>query len=705
VSVHSFPKRRDHPVLRLTLSCLVVMGLATSASAEMRRAFVVGIDQYDQFSAELQLDNAVSDAQAIGQKFGEVGFEEITVERNPDRYEFNVAWQAFLDSIEAGDTIAFFYSGHGVAIDGQNYLLPRSMPDLKPGLSELIRSESLSLTSLLSDLEKRNPAVTLVILDACRNDPFVNGKQRNVGSTGGLAGSSDPPSGTFIMYSAAAGKVALDGMPGDDHPHSVYTHHLLDLIPRADLNIASMARELRKRVNQTTREFADGFLQSPAYYDGLVGDFCLPGCENQSSGDQRSDQNRRNEAAELSDSGVREPVEVVDDLQVAAVQPLEDKGIDPSTVLPEVSRKDRRAASVLRKKAEKYYWEDTDTALKAYRRSTVLDPNSEESWTQLGHLYQRAQDHDSAMQAYEKALEIAGIRADNKWQSIALAGMGNVHQTWGNISEAEALYNRALERELDPKRIADLQRSLGSVFMTRSDPVNAEPLFLEALSVYKKLKLDYQIAGQYGRLGTVYSSYGNYEKAERHFLKALELNKKLSNESGVAWQYTNLAQVHERRDDAEQSEQYYVRALDIFEELDDQPAVARLLGELGRLYLIRDDLEQAETAFNKARDIFALLGYKGEVASQYSRLGHVFKAKEDFDQAERYQRKALALYTEVDRKGGMAEAYGDLGMLAHQRGEFDLTREFWMKGYDLYDELGNQKQANKFSTWIIEYLK
>jgi len=254
----------------------------------MRRAFVVGIDQYDQFSSELQLDNAVSDAQAVGQKFGEVGFDEITIERNPDRYEFNVAWQAFLDSIEDGDTVAVFYSGHGVAIDGKNYLLPRSMPDLKPGLSELIRSESLSLNSLLSDLEKRDPAVTLMILDACRNDPFAKDKARNVGSAGGLAGSSDPPSGTFIMYSAAAGKVALDGMPGADHPHSVYTRHLLDLIPRSDLNIASMARELRKRVNQTTREFADGFLQSPAYYDGLVGDFCLPGCSAEPFAEQRS---------------------------------------------------------------------------------------------------------------------------------------------------------------------------------------------------------------------------------------------------------------------------------------------------------------------------------------------------------------------------------------------------------------------------------
>jgi len=690
---------------RLILAFLLTVGLTASVSAEMRRAFVVGIDQYDQFSKELQLDNAVSDAEAVAKKLTEVGFDEVTIERNPDRYEFHVAWQAFLDSINSDDTVTFYYSGHGVAIDGKNYLLPRSMPDLKPGLSELIKSESLSLNNLLLDVEKRTPAVTLMILDACRNDPFMNGNLRAAGAAGGLAGSSEPPSGTFIMYSAAAGKVALDGVPGADHPHSVYTSHLLDLIPRTDLNIASMARELRKRVNQTTRDFADGFLQSPAYYDGLIGDYCLPGCESNTSvkSDPVSESSTEN-AEDLTDSKQRDSVEVVNDTQVAAIEPLDETTVGSSTLLPEVSKKDRRAASVLRKKAEKFFWNDLETALGAYRRSTVLDPTNEEGWSKLGHLHQRAQDHASAMQAYETVMQLAEARRDQKWRAIALYGMGTVHQTWGNINEAENFYNQALERELDPKRIADIKKSLGSVFMTRSNAEEAEPLFLEALTIYKKLKLDHQVAGQYGRLGTVYVQYGNLDKAEQHFQKALEIHKKLDSRGGAAWQYNNLAKVYQERGESEQSEQYYVKAMEAFEELDDQPAVAKQVGALGILYLTRGDLEQAEAAFLKARDIFELLGYSGEVAAQYSYIGHVYKERDELEEAERHQRKALALYKSIDRKGGMAEAYGDLGMISHERGQFDLTREYWDKGRTLYEELGNQKQANKFSTWIIEYL-
>jgi len=118
--------------------------VSTTVQAEVRRAFVVGIDQYDNFSKDRQLDNAVSDATAVGEKFSDIDFAVVTVKKNPSRFEFNTAWQEFLDSIEPGDTVTFFFSGHGVAIDGKNYLLPRSMPDLQPGRSELIKSESLS---------------------------------------------------------------------------------------------------------------------------------------------------------------------------------------------------------------------------------------------------------------------------------------------------------------------------------------------------------------------------------------------------------------------------------------------------------------------------------------------------------------------------------------------------------------------------------
>lgn len=317
-----------HRVRRLTvavlLSTLIFGTLTTAAVAEVRRAFVVGIDRYDNFSTERQLDNAVSDADAVAASLSAIAYDEVTVLHDISRFEFNSAWQLFLDSIGEGDTVTFFFSGHGVAIDGDNYLLPRSMPDLRPEHSELIESESLSLNNLLQDLQKRSPAVTLMILDACRNDPFATEKSRDVGARGGLAGSNDPPSGTFIMYSAAAGMVALDGVPGEDHPNSVYTRHLLDLIPRTDLSIAAMARELRQRVNETTKKVADGFQQSPAYYDGLIGDFCLPGCSNNGTNEVAGQPESENIAAQKPAGAKSLVQESAQKIEVATARPASD---------------------------------------------------------------------------------------------------------------------------------------------------------------------------------------------------------------------------------------------------------------------------------------------------------------------------------------------------------------------------------------------
>lgn len=691
--------------LTLTVSLLLFTGLTTCAYAELRRAFVVGIDRYDHFDKDLQLDNAVSDASAVGQKLTDLGFDEVSLQLDPVRYEFHVAWQEFLDSINAGDTVAFFYSGHGVAIDGQNYLLPRSMPDLEPGRSELVKSESLSLNNLLTDIQKRNPAVTLMILDACRNDPFSSSNERGVGASGGLAGSNDPPSGTFIMYSAEAGKVALDSMPGESHSHSVYTRHLLDLMSRGDLDIASMARELRKRVNQTTKDYADGFAQSPAYYDGLIGDFCLPGCASDielnqaiASGNSPTGTDSVEDKLENAYGETRAATEVATDIQVAAVQPSADQA------LPEVSKKDRRAASTLRKKGEKLYWRDRDEALAVYQRATTRDPTNEEGWKQLGGLYERSDDYSEAMRAYERVLMLAEARDDGQWKSIALVSIGRIHHQQNNIEKAENYYDQALAFEQDQQRIADLHKRLGSIHMARSDTSDAEKQFLKAVAIYKELKLESDVAAMYSHLGGVRMEYGDFEKAESQHLEALKIYEKLKDKSGMGWQYNSLALVYRERGDTDTAEQYHKKAITVYEQIDERPGLARQLRFLGELYALRDELEQAETVFFRALGIYESMGNTDGLATQYSRLGQIYQKREDLDQSEHYQRKALAAYEAVGSKGGMAEAYGDLGMIYRERGELDKTEEYWRKGHALYEELGNQRQMNKFTAWLNDYL-
>ena len=107
------------------LAALVISQMAAPhAHAERKVAFVVGIDKYDNLGPQQQLQRAVNDARSVGAAFASLGFEVVRAE-NVGRGAFNAEWQKFLDKVQPGDTAAIYFSGHGVEIEGLNFLLPR----------------------------------------------------------------------------------------------------------------------------------------------------------------------------------------------------------------------------------------------------------------------------------------------------------------------------------------------------------------------------------------------------------------------------------------------------------------------------------------------------------------------------------------------------------------------------------------------------
>jgi uncharacterized caspase-like protein len=181
--------------------CVALLAFHPAAFAAKRVAFVVGIDAYDNLPAGEQLQKAVNDARALGEAFKELGYQVIEAE-NADRRSFNESWQRFLSAIEPGDEAAFFFAGHGIEIAGQNYLLPRDVPKPESGEASLVKNESLSVTQILADLEAEEPRVSLVILDACRDNPFAAEGTRSVGGTRGLA-RVEAPEGSFVLRKKA----------------------------------------------------------------------------------------------------------------------------------------------------------------------------------------------------------------------------------------------------------------------------------------------------------------------------------------------------------------------------------------------------------------------------------------------------------------------------------------------------------------------
>lgn len=249
------------------------------AWAEKRVAISIGIDAYDNLKSDQQLRKAVNDSRSIGDVLTSVGFEVIKGE-NLRRLEFNRLWQQFLNRIEPGDTVAVFFAGHGVEVTGSNFLLARDVPQLSSGEDEFLKGEAISLSKLVDDLRGRQPKVSVLILDACRNNPFAQSGGRSVGGSRGLA-RVEAPEGTFVMFSAGAGEAALDRLgDADGENNSVYTRQLLPLISKPGLTLPDLAQEVRRRVRELAASVRHR--QTPAYYDEVVGRFCLAKCEGAS---------------------------------------------------------------------------------------------------------------------------------------------------------------------------------------------------------------------------------------------------------------------------------------------------------------------------------------------------------------------------------------------------------------------------------------
>ncbi len=260
-------RRPDHAPLRILARVAFIFALAlcipAGAFAE-KRALAVGIDKYDNLAADKQLRKAVNDARA----FRALGFETELAE-NVTRRDFSRLWARFTSKLAPGDVAAFFFSGHGVDLDG-NYLIPRDVQPIDDETS--LKADAINFRDLVSDLRAKGVAVSFEIVDACRENPFADTKGKSIGGTRGLSRPANPE-GNFIMYSAGERQKALDRLADNDpDPNSVYTRNLLPLLaPNAGLSLDDIAKRVRGSVRDLALTL--NHKQNPAYYNELNQDY------------------------------------------------------------------------------------------------------------------------------------------------------------------------------------------------------------------------------------------------------------------------------------------------------------------------------------------------------------------------------------------------------------------------------------------------
>lgn len=266
---------------------VLVLCYPTSSFAE-RYALIVGVDGYTNTAP---LKNAVNDALAIEKKLLSLGFkrENVTVLQNSQssRIGIQAAWQNLAGRVTKDDVVVFFFAGHGMQIDGTNFIVPQDMP------SDFFREGLLSIREMLDDLTLSGdePKLVLFIVDACRDNPWgivdtfgqrsvsvpsaTPGAPKSISKRRTSAGLGPvlPPKNVFVMHSAGIGQQALDGLGNN----SVFTEALLRFLGRSGWTLSDVAQELRFAVYRKAQSIRPGHVQTPAYYDQLQDRYDLNG--------------------------------------------------------------------------------------------------------------------------------------------------------------------------------------------------------------------------------------------------------------------------------------------------------------------------------------------------------------------------------------------------------------------------------------------
>jgi formylglycine-generating enzyme required for sulfatase activity len=228
---------------RLLLAFFAVMVLAAPALAEPRIALVIGNSNY---SGDLpKLPNPANDADLMAATLKKLGFKVIET-RDADLSQMTRSIREFSNALSSAGSQAvglFFYAGHGLQIDGENWLIPVNAKIEKSADAEF---EAVPASKILGQMQFAENSLNIVILDACRNNPLSRGMRS---ASTGLA-KMDAPLGSFIAYSTAPGQTAADGK-GKNSP---YTAALAKAIQKPGIAIEEAFRDARVEVLQTTNK-------------------------------------------------------------------------------------------------------------------------------------------------------------------------------------------------------------------------------------------------------------------------------------------------------------------------------------------------------------------------------------------------------------------------------------------------------------------
>jgi tetratricopeptide (TPR) repeat protein len=473
------------------------------AQRQSRFALVIGNADYE----EGALANPVNDATDIAQALRDLGFE-VTLLQNKDLQSMEDAVENFSRQLRKDGVGVFYFAGHGIQVGGENYLIP-----LKAKLSreKNVRYEGLALGQVLNAMAEAESHVNIVIIDACRDNPFYRrwpSTQRGSMFVRGLTKVDSPPQGTVIAFAAASNQYAEDGS-GRNSP---FTSNLLRYIKEPNLDIVLMFRKVREGVlNETKKE------QEPWYQESLVGgSFYF------------------NEAAALASQPSPIPVNIPE------TQPSPNPVTTPQTQPSSSSQLTAKALydSGLKKYNAGYYYD----AIAEFTQSIQIDSENSDAYVYRAISKRNLNDYYGAISDYNKAIKLKSDYARAFYgRGLSKSDLGDERGALEDYDQAikikpdyaEVYHNRGVSKYV----LGDYQGSI----LDENQAIKIKPDYTKAyygrgLSKYNlgdyqgaitdynqaiKLKLDY--AEVYVDRGISKNELKNYQGAITDYNQAIKL--------------------------------------------------------------------------------------------------------------------------------------------------------------------------------------
>ena len=604
----------------LSLSLLLVCAATgTQALAEQQRlALVIGNAAY----AEKALKNPLNDARAMKKALEEAGFT-VTLLENADRQGMESAINTFGARLNADDIGLFYFSGHGMQQDGDNYLLPLDISAQELQAKQL-PYKAVNAGYVLNAMRrdgKDDTGLNIFILDACRDAPSAGSKSMSRGLAPMNARAPGSSVGTLIAYAAAPGETAQDGS-GNNSP---YTASLIKQM-KQPLPIEYVLKKVLGDVKKET-----GKQQEPWYSSSIEGDFYF----TQPPAEERA-------------------------MQVP---------LSGTSILAETAGKDRQEniPTTIQEATEAYH--QGDYAKVRQLVEPLANKGDAVAQTILGDLYRDGEgvqrDYTKAREYYEKAATQGNADAQNNLAKLYYSGLGmekdydKAHEWWekaaaqnnrhaqtqlGNLYFQGIIveYNHNKAREWWERAAAqgeaDAQYSLG-VLYTNGWGVKQD--YAKAKEWYEKAAVQGNTAAQFG-LGVLYA---NGRGVKQDYAKAKEWYEKAAAQGDADAQY-NLGNLYA---DGRGVKQDYAKAKEWYEKAAVQ-GEAKAQVNLGNLYAkgrgVKQDYAKAKKWYEKA-------AAQGNAAAQRN-LGVLYDngmgVKQDYAKAKKWYEKAAAQGDEVAKE-------------------------------------------------------